>query len=56
MKITVLGYGIQGRAQSLNLRDSGHKVIIGNLNDKYAKIAKKDGFEVFNFKEAVKKN
>ena len=55
MKITVLGYGIQGRAQSLNLRDSGHKVIIGNLNDKYAKIAKKDGFEVFNFKEAVKK-
>jgi len=27
--IAVLGYGIQGRAQSLNLRDNGFKVIVG---------------------------
>ena len=28
-KIAVLGYGIQGRAQSLNMRDNGLSVIIG---------------------------
>ena len=35
MKITVVGYGIQGRAQALNLRDSGHDVIIANRQDHY---------------------
>ena len=43
-KIAVLGYGSRGRAQALNLRDSGHKVVIGNLDDEYAQLAKKDGF------------
>src|SRR5436190_14759998 len=27
--IAILGYGVQGRAQSLNLRDSGLNVIVG---------------------------
>ena len=31
--IAVLGYGVQGRGQSLNMRDNGLKVIIG-LRDK----------------------
>ncbi len=28
-RIAVLGYGSQGRAQALNLRDSGHDVVVG---------------------------
>lgn len=48
--IGILGYGIQGRAQALNLRDSGHKVLISNQNDQYKKKAIEDGFEVINFK------
>ena len=27
--IAILGYGSQGHAQAQNLRDSGHKVIVG---------------------------
>ena len=29
-RIAILGYGSQGRAQALNLRDSGEDVIVGN--------------------------
>jgi ketol-acid reductoisomerase len=42
--IAVIGYGNQGRAQALNLRDSGLQVIIGNRADEYAAIAEGDGF------------
>src|SRR3989344_3143446 len=44
--IAVIGYGIQGRGQALNLRDSGLKVIIGQREGSvnYDQ-AKKDGFE-----------
>ncbi len=52
--ICVLGFGIQGKAQALNLRDSGHNVIIGNINDKYAKDAIKCGFQVLSISKAVK--
>jgi ketol-acid reductoisomerase len=52
--IAIIGYGNQGRAQALNLRDSGLKVIIGNREDHYKKRAKKDGFEVFSIEEATK--
>ena len=45
-KIGVIGYGIQGRAQALNLRDSGLQVRIGNRNDEYHQIAVQDGFDV----------
>lgn len=51
--IGILGYGIQGRAQALNLRDSGYKVFISNKNDHYKKKAIRDGFKVFNFKKIV---
>ncbi|MFX0096806.1 MAG: ketol-acid reductoisomerase [Candidatus Hodarchaeota archaeon] len=53
--IAVLGYGNQGRAQALNLRDSGFNVIVGNRNDPFELIAQKDGFEVFSIHEAAEK-
>ncbi len=43
-RIAVIGYGNQGRAQALNLRDSGLQVLIGNREDEYAGRARKDGF------------
>ena len=30
-KIAIIGYGIQGRGQALNLRDSGLNVIVAEL-------------------------
>ncbi len=44
-KIAIIGYGIQGRAQALNLRDSGLDVIVSELpgTQNYEQ-AKKDGF------------
>ena len=43
--VAVLGYGNQGRAQALNLRDSGIRVIVGNRPDPYREQAARDGFE-----------
>jgi ketol-acid reductoisomerase len=51
--IAVIGYGNQGRAQALNLRDSGAHVIIGNLQDRYADRAISDGFKVHEITTAV---
>ena len=42
----IIGYGNQGRAQALNLRDSGLRVIVGSLRDESARQAEADGFEV----------
>lgn len=54
--ISILGYGSQGRAQALNLRDSGLEVIIGlPRNNKDRKVAFKDGFKVYTPEEAVKR-
>lgn len=54
--IAVIGYGSQGHAQAQNLKDSGLNVIIGlKKNSKSIEIAKKDGFEVYDTPEAVKK-
>jgi len=52
-KIAVIGYGIQGRGQSLNLRDSGLDVIVSELETtpNYEQ-AKKDGFNPVSAKEA----
>ena len=44
--VAVLGYGNQGRAQALNLRDSGVTVIVGNRDDEYGAKAIEDGFEL----------
>jgi ketol-acid reductoisomerase len=54
--ISIIGYGNQGRAQALNLRDSGLNVIIGNIDDEYKKLAIKDGFSVYQIKEAITKS
>lgn len=53
--VAIIGYGNQGRSQALNLRDSGVKVIVGNIRDEYRKTAETDGFEVFGISEACKK-
>lgn len=50
---TILGYGNQGRAQALNLRDSGVKVVVGNRPDKYFEQAQADGFEPLPLLEAA---
>ena len=51
--VAVLGYGNQGRAQALNLRDSGVKVIIGNRKDEYRKQAEDDGFNPVDLIDAA---
>ena len=51
--IAIIGYGNQGGAQALNLRDSGCRVVVGNRNDRYARQARNDGFEVMSIRRAV---
>jgi ketol-acid reductoisomerase len=51
--IAVLGYGNQGRAQALNLRDNGMTVLVGNRQDRYFDQAKADGFEPLSIPEAA---
>lgn len=54
-KIAVIGYGSQGHAHALNLRDSGCDVVIGLYEgSKSAVKAKEDGFTVMTTSEAVK--
>ncbi|HKQ81958.1 MAG TPA: ketol-acid reductoisomerase [Steroidobacteraceae bacterium] len=54
-RIAILGYGSQGRAHALNLKDSGFDVVVGvrKSGDSWAK-AKKDGLQVAEPAEAVK--
>ena len=51
--IAILGYGNQGRAQALNLRDSGATVLVGNRQDSYGEQAQADGFEPLSIAEAA---
>lgn len=44
-KVAVLGYGDEGRAVALNIRDSGFMPIIGEANEVRAGQARADGFE-----------
>jgi len=54
--IAIIGYGNQGEAHALNLRDSGLKIVIGELSDSPAwKRAVEAGFEVMATKEAAKR-
>ncbi|MFH1125678.1 MAG: ketol-acid reductoisomerase [Candidatus Altiarchaeota archaeon] len=53
--IAIIGYGNQGSAQALNMRDSGLNVIVGSIPDESGKKAEKDGFEVYPIAEATKK-
>ncbi len=55
-KIAIIGYGSQGHAHALNLRDSGCDVIIGlRKGGKSWPVAEKDGFEVMTVAEAAQK-
>ncbi len=52
----VIGFGSQGHAHALNLKESGVKVVIGLYpGSKSAAVAKEKGFEVLNAADAVKK-
>jgi ketol-acid reductoisomerase len=54
--IAVFGYGSQGHAQALNLRESGYNVIIGlDPSRGTAQRAREDGFEVVAPAEAAKR-
>ncbi len=53
--VGVIGYGIQGRGQTLNLRDSGVKVIVAQRpGGPNYKAAIKDGFKPVTAEEAAK--
>ncbi len=54
--VAVLGYGSQGHAHALNLKDSGVSVIIGlHAGSRSRDVAQKDGFEVYTVAEAAKR-
>ena len=54
--VAIIGYGSQGHAHALNLKDSGVNVIIGlYVGSKSWKKAEDQGFEVFTAAEAAKK-
>jgi len=53
--LAVIGFGSQGHAHALNLKDSGMKVVIGLYKkSKSREVAKKLGFEVMDTADAVK--
>ena len=54
--LAVIGYGSQGHAHALNLKESGCNVIIGLYKgSKSIKVAKRHGFEVVEVAEATKR-
>ena len=54
--LAVLGYGSQGHAHALNLKDSGCNVIIGLYpGSKSRKVAQQHGFKVYDTAEAVRR-
>jgi len=54
--LAVIGYGSQGHAHALNLKDSGCKVLIGLYpGSKSREVAQQHGFEVVDTAEAVRR-
>src|SRR6267154_2096709 len=54
--LAILGFGSQGHAHALNLKDSGLKVIVGLYEgSKSIPVAKENGFEVVSTAEAVRR-
>ena len=53
--IAIIGYGSQGHAQALNLRDSGLNVVVAELEGTpNFKLAKEHGFDPVSAEEAAK--
>jgi len=52
-RIGIIGYGNQGRAQALNIRDSGLTPMVGNRDDEYKSRAIGDGFAVRPIREVA---
>jgi ketol-acid reductoisomerase len=53
--VAVIGYGIQGRAQASNMKDSGLEVVVGlRKSGKTWKQAEEDGHKVMEVSEAAK--
>ena len=51
--VAIIGYGSQGHAHALNLKDSGIKVVVGLYEgSRSASKAKSDGLEVLSVAEA----
>jgi ketol-acid reductoisomerase len=55
-QIAILGYGNQGQAHALNLRDSGSSVVIGARPGTGFDRAKADGFSPVSFQDAVQRS
>ncbi len=53
--IAVVGYGNQGRAQALNLRDSGLDVVVGNIRDASFEQAQSEGMTALPIAEACER-
>ncbi len=54
--VAIIGYGSQGRAQALNLRDTGIKVVLGlRPQGPSWKRATEEGFEVLTINEAARR-
>ena len=54
--VSILGYGNQGRAHALNLRDSGAAVLVGGRPGSDARAqAEAEGFETFDLEDAARK-
>ena len=51
--IAIIGFGNQGRAQAINLRRAGHRVIVGNQEDDSWRQALSDGFETLPMDSAA---
>ncbi len=52
--VAIIGYGSQGHAHALNLRDSGAKVVVGlHSGSKSAEKARREGLEVLGVAEAA---
>ena len=52
--VAIVGYGSQGHAHAMNLRDSGVNVIVGLRKGKSWDKAEKDGFKVLTVADATK--
>lgn len=54
--IAIIGYGNQGRAQALNMRDSGLVgILVGGIQDEYLERAEQEGFQTATVEEASAK-